>query len=127
MVIMTLFVAFVVGLGYIFSRALGITWILPLAIIFASVQAISSYWWSDKVALAISGAKQIQKSDAPELYRLVENLSITAGLPTPQIYIISDFFELPYVKPILCSLTMDGLNVSQLNLLQHTHFSHHEP
>jgi len=88
-VIMTLFVVFVVGLGYIFSRALGINWILPVAIAFAIVQSFSSYWWSDKVALAISGAKEVQKQDAPELYRLVENISITAGLPTPRVYVIA--------------------------------------
>jgi heat shock protein HtpX len=88
--IMTIFVLFVVGTGYVFSRALGIAWILPFAIIFAIVQSFSAYWWSDKVALAISGAKQINKSQSPELYRLVENLSIAAGLPTPRIYIIED-------------------------------------
>lgn len=87
-VIMILFVIFVIGLGYVFSRALGITWILPVAITFAIIQSFSSYWWSDKVALAISGAKEVQKKDAPELYKLVENLSITAGLPTPRVYII---------------------------------------
>jgi heat shock protein HtpX len=87
---MTLFVVFVIGLGYVFSRALGLYWIFPFAIILASVQAFSSYWWSDKVALAISGAKQVQKADAPELYNLVENLSITAGLPTPKVYIMED-------------------------------------
>lgn len=89
-VIMTFFVVFVIGLGYLFGRALGITWIFPLAIIFAIIQAFSSYWWSDKVALAISGAHEVQKKDAPELYRLVENLAITAGLPTPRVYIIDD-------------------------------------
>jgi heat shock protein HtpX len=87
---MTFFVIFAIGLGYIFSRALGIAWILPVAIVFAVLQAFSSYWWSDKVALAISGAREVQKKDAPELYRLVENLSITAGLPSPRVYIIDD-------------------------------------
>jgi len=89
-VIMTLFVAFVIGLGYVFSRALGIDWIFPVAIVIAIVQAFSSYWWSDKVALAISGAREVEKKDAPELYRLVENIAITAGLPTPRVYIIED-------------------------------------
>lgn len=88
--IMTFFVIFIIGLGYIFSRALDISWLFPVAIIFASFQAFSSYWWSDKVALAISGAKAVQKSEAPELYLLVENLSIAAGLPTPKVYIIND-------------------------------------
>jgi heat shock protein HtpX len=89
-VVIAIFIMFVIGLGYIFSRALGMFWILPAAIIFAFFQAFSSYWWSDKVALAISGARQVQKKDAPELYNLVENLSISAGLPTPRVYVIED-------------------------------------
>ena len=42
------------------------------------------------MAIMMSGAKPIAKKDAPKLYRIVENLAITAGLPTPQIYIIDD-------------------------------------
>jgi heat shock protein HtpX len=48
-----------------------------------------SYWYSDKIVLAISQAKPIEKKDNPEFYRLVENLSITAGLPLPKIYLIN--------------------------------------
>lgn len=84
------FLILVIGLGWIFSRVYEAYWILPAAVLFASIQAISSYWWSDKITLAISGAREIQKKDAPELYRIVENLSITAGLPTPRVYIIND-------------------------------------
>jgi len=49
-----------------------------------------SYFAGDKVALATSGAKPITKEDNPYVYRLVENLCITAGLPLPKIYIIND-------------------------------------
>jgi len=49
-----------------------------------------SYWYSDKIVLKMSRAQEIQKSDHPELYRLVENLCITAGLPCPKIYIIDE-------------------------------------
>ena len=86
----TFFVAFVILLGYVMARALGIYWLFPAAIIFALVQAISSYWYSDKITLAVSGAKEVTKAEAPELYRLVENLAITAGLPTPKVCIIDD-------------------------------------
>jgi heat shock protein HtpX len=89
-VVMTLFVVVVIGLGYVFGVALDLPWLLPLAIVIAIVQSFSSYWWSDKVALAISGAHQVDKSEAPDLYRLVENLSITAGLPMPRVCIIDD-------------------------------------
>lgn len=51
---------------------------------------IFSYWYSDKIVLAISKAKPIEKKDNPELYRIVENLCITAGLPLPKIYILNE-------------------------------------
>jgi heat shock protein HtpX len=51
---------------------------------------IASYWYSDKIVLAISKAKPVAERESPELYRVVENLAITAGLPTPKIYIIDD-------------------------------------
>lgn len=57
---------------------------------FTIVYALISYFASDKVALSVSGAKEIAKQDAPDLYNLVENLCIAGGLPTPRIYIIED-------------------------------------
>jgi heat shock protein HtpX len=89
-VTMTAFVAIVIGLGYVFGILLRLWWLLPLAIVVAIVQSFSAYWWSDKVALAISGAHEVDKAQAPELYRLVENVSITAGLPMPRVYVIDD-------------------------------------
>jgi heat shock protein HtpX len=80
----------VIALGYVFGVLLKLWWLLPLAIVVAIVQTFSAYWWSDKVALAISGAHQVDKAQAPELYRIVENLSITAGLPMPRVYVIDD-------------------------------------
>lgn len=88
--LVTFFVAFIIALGYVFAYALDVYWIFPAAIIFASVQAITSYWWSDRITLAISGAHEIEKRDNPELYRIVENESIAAGLPMPRVYIIAD-------------------------------------
>ncbi len=84
------FLVFIIVLGWVFSLALNIYWIFPAAIIFASVQAVVSYWYSDKVTLAISGAHEISHDDNKDLYHLVENLCITAGLPVPRIYIIED-------------------------------------
>lgn len=57
---------------------------------FASVYSLISYYASSSIALAVSGAKAIQKSQAPELYNIVENLCIANGQPTPAIYIIQD-------------------------------------
>lgn len=84
------FLLFVIALGWVFSMALDTPGILYIAVIFSTVQAFVSYYYSDKITLAISGAKQIEKKDSPELYRVVENLSITAGLPMPRVYIIDD-------------------------------------
>jgi heat shock protein HtpX len=89
-VTMTIFVAAVIALGYVFGQVLNVWWLLPLAIVIAIVQSFSAYWWSDKVALAVSGAHEITKEQAPDLYRLVENLSITAGLPMPRVCIVED-------------------------------------
>lgn len=85
-----IFLAFIVGVGYVFARALDIYWLFPLAIIIASTQAIASYWWSDKIVLGISAAKPVEKESNKELYRLVENIAITAGLPMPKLYMIED-------------------------------------
>ena len=89
-VTMTLFIVLVILLGYVFGALLHLWWLLPLAIIIAVVQSFSAYWWSDKVALAVSGAHEVTKAQAPELYRIVENLSITAGLPMPRVCVIDD-------------------------------------
>jgi heat shock protein HtpX len=89
-VTMTVFVALVIALGYVFGVVLDLPWLLPAAIVVAIVQSWSAYWWSDKVALAISGAREVDKAAAPELYRIVENLAITAGLPMPRVYVIDD-------------------------------------
>ena len=51
---------------------------------------IASYWYSDKIALKLNHAKQIKKEENPELWNIVENLSITAGLPMPKLCIIND-------------------------------------
>ncbi|RJO60106.1 zinc metalloprotease HtpX [candidate division WS5 bacterium] len=89
-ILIFLFLLFIIGLGWIFSYAFDMYWIFPLAIAFASFQAITSYWYSDRITLAISRAKEVGHDDNKELFHVVENLCITAGLPMPRIYIIED-------------------------------------
>ena len=84
------FLVFVIGVGYVFSQAMGNSVILYIAVIFSVVMSFGSYWWSDKIVLAMSKAKEVKFENNKELYRLVENLCITAGLPVPKIYIIQD-------------------------------------
>jgi heat shock protein HtpX len=87
---LTGFLIFVIAIGWIFSRALGNSTILYVAVFFALLMNVISYWYSDKIVLGISGAKEISRDSAREIYNLVENLCITAGLPVPKIYIIPD-------------------------------------
>lgn len=89
--LITLFLVIIIGLGFIFSRVYPeFTFILPVAVIFAVGASWISYFYSDKIVLGISRAKKIEKRDNPYVYRLVENLAITAGLPMPGVYIIQD-------------------------------------
>jgi heat shock protein HtpX len=87
---LTGFLVFVIGVGWIFSQALGNSGILYGAVIFAVLMNFVSYWWSDKIVLKMNGAKEISREDNREIYNLLENLCITAGLPVPKIYIIED-------------------------------------
>jgi heat shock protein HtpX len=85
------FLVFIGLLGWIFSLfTTGNASITVEVIGFALVYALVAYFLSSKVALAINRAQPISKKDNPRLYRIVENLSITDGLPTPQIYIMDD-------------------------------------
>jgi heat shock protein HtpX len=89
--IMVMFVVFITTIVYVFSKALGYGIYLAIfALFFAVISSIGSYYYSDKLVLATSGAKRIKKSDNPELFRTVENLCIGDGLPAPEIYIIND-------------------------------------
>lgn len=93
--IMFFFSIFVVGVVYIFAVGLGYDpvgslGLVGMSFILAGVMNFFSYFYSDKMVLGISGAKQIQKKDHPTLFRSIENLSIAAGLPMPKVYIIDD-------------------------------------
>ncbi len=89
--IMLFFVVFITTIVYVFSKAMGYGLSLAgIALILAGITSIGSYYYSDKLVLATSGAKEIKKSDNPELFRTVENLCIGDGLPMPKIYIIND-------------------------------------
>lgn len=88
--LMTGFLIFIIFLGWLFSYLLEDPIFLYLAIILAFFQSFLSYWHSDKIILAMTRAKPIGKEDNPQLYRIVENLCIAAGLPLPKIYILEE-------------------------------------
>ena len=88
--LITFFLVFVILLGWLFSYVLETSSILYIAVIFSISMSVSSYWYSDKIVLASTHAKPLKKEDNLELYRIVENLSITAGIPMPKIYILNE-------------------------------------
>lgn len=87
-----LFVFFgLVGLmSWIFTNYMGNQSLLPFILVGAAFYALFSYYSGSAIALALNGAKQIEKKDDPRLWRIVENLAITDGLPMPKVYIIDD-------------------------------------
>ena len=88
--LMTIFLVVVVTAGWIFSQMFDNPVILYVAVLFSLVMNFSSYWYSDKIALGISGAAKADKIKYRDLLNIVENLSITAGLPMPKVYVIKD-------------------------------------
>ncbi|OGL87528.1 zinc metalloprotease HtpX, partial [Candidatus Uhrbacteria bacterium RIFCSPLOWO2_02_FULL_48_12] len=86
----TFFFGIIIGLGWLFSQAYGDASILYIAVIFSSLMSIISYWYSDKIVLKMTHAVPVTRENARELYNVVENLCITAGLPVPKIYMIEE-------------------------------------
>lgn len=89
-VLMLSFFFVVVGLGWAFSYLFNDPLILVGFVVFSLAMNIGSFWYSDKLALATSGAKPADEKQYQELHRIVENLAITAGLPKPRVFIIND-------------------------------------
>jgi len=91
-ILITLMSSIVIGLSWFIGAINGLEAgpSIIIGTIFASIYSLISYYASSSIALAVSGAKAIQKSQAPELYNIVENLCIANGQPTPTIYIIQD-------------------------------------
>jgi len=88
--LMTVFFAVVILVGWFVSLYYGNTFILYIAVGFALVMNITSYWYSDKIVVKMTGAHPINRDEHRELWNVVENLSITAGLPMPKVYIVDD-------------------------------------
>jgi len=86
--LLTMFLVLVIAIGWIFSIYFQSQIILYIAIALSFGMNFVAYWKSDKIALAMSGARPISFEQSPELHRIIENLSLTAGLPKPKIYII---------------------------------------
>ncbi len=88
--LLTGFLVFIIAIGWLFSVADRNPAILFIAIFLSVFTSIGSYWWSDKIVLGMYRAVPIEHNKNPELYHVVENLCITAGLPLPRIFIIPE-------------------------------------
>ena len=88
--IMTLFIGLVGAIGWAISYLYGNQSIAYWVIGAAAVYALIQYYAASKLALAMTGAQEIEKRDNPRLYRIVENLAIATGMPTPKVYLIDD-------------------------------------
>ncbi len=84
------FLVLVVAIGYGASWYMGSPIILYGAVIFALLMNVGSYWFSDKIVLRMTHAKPVTREEYPDLWNVVENLSITAGLPMPKVYVVND-------------------------------------
>jgi heat shock protein HtpX len=88
--LLTGFLVFIIALGWLFSYELNSSAILYFAVFLSIFMSFGSYWWSDKIVLSMYKAMPIDHNKNQELYHVVENLCITAGLPVPKIYIIPE-------------------------------------
>lgn len=89
-IIMIIFVLFVGLLGSLFERYTRSPGLAVSVLIGAVVYAVIMYFAGGRISLAVNGAREITKSDNPRLWRIVENLAITDGLPMPRVFIMDD-------------------------------------
>jgi len=84
------FFILIIGLGYVVSFLMGSYWFVPIFGIIAIIYIIVSYYNSDKIVTAVSGAKLAPEKDFKQLHNIVEEMAIASGLPKPKVYVIND-------------------------------------
>ena len=89
--LMTMFLLFIVVLGFVLSFMYGNANILYYAVAASILLNVGAYWFSDRLVLSMANARPIESREQyPELWNTLENLCITAGLPMPKLYVIDD-------------------------------------
>ena len=86
----TVFLIVIIGLGWFLSYYFNSQGILIGAVIFSFLMSFISYWYSDKIVLAISKARPLKKEESPDIYQIVEKLCAIARLPMPKIYVVQE-------------------------------------
>lgn len=84
------FFVLLIVLGWLISQAVGSPTVLYIAVVIAILMNLISYWFSDKVVIALTRAKPADEREWRELHNIVENLAITAGLPKPAVYVLNE-------------------------------------
>ncbi len=88
---MTGFLLLVIAIGFILSFIYSSPVLLYGAIGLSLIMNLGAYWFSDSLVLSMAGASPVESRDSyPELWNTLENISITAGLPMPKLYVIND-------------------------------------
>lgn len=88
--IMFFFLLVVAALSWLIGTMYNNPGLTYTALVVGSLYALISYFAGSRLSLAVNGAKEIQKSDSPQLWNLVENLAITNGMPMPRVFVIDD-------------------------------------
>ena len=90
-VIIAAFMIFIVGAAYLMASAFGYgPDLVAMALIFSGVTSFASYWWSDKIILGISGAREAKRDEFFDFYTVTENLAMSQRMPMPKLYVIND-------------------------------------
>src|SRR3989338_5179033 len=122
-VLMTLFFSLIIALGWAISLFYNDVSILYIAVFFAIFANIFSYWFSDKIVLGIHKARPVTREEYFDLWNATENLSITAGLPMPKLYIVEDSAPNAFAtgrdpKHAVVAVTTGILNILEKNELE---------
>jgi heat shock protein HtpX len=88
--LMGLFLVVVCAIGYFLSNYYSNPGIFYAALLISLLMNVLSFWYSDRIVLTLAGAKEAKRDEYFDLYTLTENLSITAGLPMPRLFVIND-------------------------------------
>lgn len=130
--IMVGFVALIAAIGVLFAYVYKDWWIAAWVMGAAAAYALFQYFVASRIAVAMTGAKKIEKKDCPRLYNAVENLTLTAGLPMPEVYIIEDKAPNAFAAgrdpehALVCATTglMDIMNEKELTAVMAHEVSH---